>query len=243
MFAAADWIEVLAALIFFLITGIAQVLQNRSRRKRGLPPITEGEPVGTPQPRPTPSEPQPVVMEDWERQLRRLLQGEPASTPPPVLPTAAPPPLTRPVRPAPVRDESFSWESEEHEHRSLADFPGSEATANTGERIEAQTQARLSRASSFAAASRALGHASDLHGSVAERMRAARERTDPKCAPDAAGTAPSGPSVTPGTSQAPVRSGEIASVVAMLKRPATARQAILAALVLQPPRALEDSVR
>lgn len=111
--------KVLAALVIFVITAIAQGMQKarQSRREAGedsgpsrgpTPTFDPEEPWATAEPPPLErtrrTEPRPVE-DDWEAELRRLLGGEPAAPPPPPpppvvvqMPSPAPPP---PLRPSP----------------------------------------------------------------------------------------------------------------------------------------------
>lgn len=95
---AADWFEVVAALVFLLITGAAQLLQKRGeRRRRGEPEPLEPDEYPEPVPDreshvpPAGERPRPMVRADWEEQLRRLLEGE--GPPPPASPPPPPPPI------------------------------------------------------------------------------------------------------------------------------------------------------
>lgn len=231
--AAADWFEILAALIFFLITGLAQWLQKRAREKKGLPSETEpdiftgpgGEPGrGMP---PVTEERRPVARDDWEEQLRRLLEGEqrPAQTPPPL----TPPPLEPPTAPyaetarrARLETES-RWEpasSEETESVSLEEHePAPSPKAN----VEWAAATRLSTASQLAAAAAAFRQASSLSDSIGNRLRQVHSR--------------GGPTAT--TSPTRTRNPRVESVRSLFRQRQSLRQVVLATVILQPPKGLD----
>lgn len=247
-FAAADWFEILAALIFFLITGIAQWVQKRMQQRR-TPMGTGGRGTIEPLERPVPPRPvaSPPPAEDWQEQLRRMLTGEeesfppvrsqpapPAAPPPPPIPAArstsrsAPPPLTAAPEEAASPwageiDESFSWEDQPAPERPLTTLGEAQAAYERGSQVEAKTGSRLTTAASLAAAREAFQKASTLHTRVGHRMHSALARTE---APAASGVGPKA-------------SSRATTLGALLHRPGSARQAMLLATILQPPKALE----
>lgn len=233
--AAADWFEILAALIFFLITGLAQWLQKRAREKKGLPSETEpdvftgpgGEPAqGMP---PVMEERRPVARDDWEEQLRRLLEGEqrPAQPPPTLTPTPLEPPgspYAETARRSRLETES-SWDrtpSEDTESVSLEEHePAPSPKAN----VEWAAATRLNTASQLAAAAAAFRHASSLSESVGTRLRQSHGRGG-----STATTATSSPTRSRNPRVEPVRS--------LLRQRQTLRQVILASVILEPPKGL-----
>lgn len=229
--AAADWFEVLAALILFLITGVAKWVEQRQAKKPTLLPDPESG-VGTP---PRPASPPPLVTpnDDWEAQLRRLLQQEvppPAPPPPPVLADPWRSDHSRsPSRPGQGGHDEVtdSWETLDAPSRPLADFTRADAAARSGERVEVEAGERMAGAARLASAAHAIDQAAGLHDAVAARMREALSRTE---TPAATRTA---------RDSSPRSSATAVGALALLRRPDTLRQAIIASVVLQRPKALE----
>lgn len=241
LLAAADWFEILAALIFFLITGIAQWVQKRNQSRRPPPPHVPRES--------SPSYPQspPESTEDWQEQLRRMLSGEetlaapprsrpatpPASLPPPLAPPPPTParqsnPESEPTSPSwyEESEESPSWEERPAPERPLTTLPESTKAYERGAQVEATTGSRLTTAASLAAARQAFQQASKLHERVSSRMHAALARSEahPSLHPS--------PPATSRPAQASLRE--------VLRRPDSARRAILVATLLARPKGLED---
>jgi hypothetical protein len=220
-FADADWVQIVAALLFFLITGLAQFLQKRSREKRGLAPAPEPDeflgPVGEPERGlpPVMEERRPLARDNWEEQLRKLLQGEEPAPPPEIAPT--PPPTLSRIPPEPA--ETYSYEEQVPPR---AEVPLEETTVGGGARagVEWIREARQSVTPRLAAAAEAYQHAASF-GTLRGQPR--RDRALPAVSRSLRGR----PSAT------------TASVVALFRRPQTVRQAIIAATILQPPKALE----
>src|SRR5690606_10530228 len=106
--AAAEWFEILAALIFLLVTAAAQALQKRFKNRGEELPDAESDadipPGQRPErhPRPLLEADETLARDNWEQQLRRLLEGESTSTAPPVL-APSPPPQPTPRIPQPAR--------------------------------------------------------------------------------------------------------------------------------------------
>jgi hypothetical protein len=236
LLAAADWFEILAALIFLLVTGAAQFLQKRARQKQGLPPLNPegtgspwGEPWAPPAPGPAPAPPRtppPRPGQDWEEALRRAL-GIPA---PPVTPPRLPPQST-PASPAPTPDtevaleEAWSLEEGPAPEEHLSPLPGAGSAWHRAEAAGTEADSRLANAGSLASATRALAHAGQLHEIVTARMRAAQALAHH------AGPTPPRPRVAPNTATTLVRS--------LLGNRETVRQAVVASAILGPPKALE----
>jgi hypothetical protein len=230
LLAAGDWFEIIAALIFFLVTGVAQWLQKRSQERRGIPTTPNEQPESGTAPwndaedSPPPIRTgQPVPREfDIEEQFRRLLNpGQPPEPPP--LPPRLPPTQPRSFDEEP---EAVPWESREAPSRPLASFEEADAAYDRGAQVESTIARRLSSASQLASASTAFQHASEISGTVSARMREVLG----KAATPAPSTALMLGSRTSAAAQA---------LASSLRNPATVRQAVLTSIVLQPPRALE----
>src|SRR5690606_23325092 len=106
--------EVVAALVFFIVTGIAQWLQKRSRERRGLDPEPDVETDvfedAPPQPRetlrPSGKPADSMTRAAWEEHLRRMLTGEQPAVPPR---RGEQPPGAGDARPVP-RSDHAGWE-------------------------------------------------------------------------------------------------------------------------------------
>ena len=230
LLAAGDWVEVVAALLFFLITGVAQWLQKRSRERRGLPQEPSEEVLREPW-ADVPRTPPPLRREDaesapkpfdLEEQLRRILT--PAAPPePPPLPPSFPAPQPRRFEEAP---ESRSWEEADAPSRSLANLDSAENAYQRGAQVESKVANRLASASHFASASAAYKSAEALSQNVSSRLQKVLGRMS---APAPSTARLLGSSISPAA----------LNIAATLHNHASARQAILTAFVLQPPKALE----
>lgn len=230
LLAAGDWVEVVAALLFFLITGVAQWIQKRSRERRGLPPEPAGDVLQEPW-ADVPRIPPPLRREegtpapkpfDLEEQLRRILNPAPPPEPPP-LPPSFPAPQPRSFEEAP---ESKSWEEVEAPSRSLANLDSAENAYQRGAQVESKVARRLASASHLASASAAFENAAGLSQNVSSRLQQVLGRMS---APAPSTARLLGSSVSPAA----------LNIASTLHNHASARQAILTAFVLQPPKALE----
>lgn len=204
------WIMVLLA----LGSAVVEWLQRRRQRQSGENP--------TPDVEPPPEGPRPVRRpEDWQEELRRLLEGEtppprseppsppvvviPSSPPPPAplreVPEPAAPPVIRPDRPVVVSAPRpvVDWEAAEAPTAPLAHLRESAAAHRRAKSLEAATIDRLRAASAIG------DHA----------PQAAPTRHVQPLSPDAA------------------------QVRAWLSSPRTARQAVMASVILGPPRGLD----
>lgn len=234
LLAAGDWVEVVAALIFFLVTGVAQFLQKRAQQRRGLPPPQTGGGQTLPDTWGETGPARPPVQTgdsfprefDIEEQLRRLLNPGQPTEPPPL-----PPRL--PSEPTPRFEdegeaETVSWESADAPSRPLASFEKADAAYERGANVEATIARRLGSVGDLAGAAAAFLHGSEIGGNVSARMRSAIGKT--------AAPAPS-TAMLLGS-----RTSAVAQTLSdTLRTPAAVRQAVLLSIVLQPPKALEPS--
>jgi len=231
LLAAGDWVEVVAALLFFLITGVAQWLQKRSRERRGLPPETSEEVLREPW-ADVPRTPPPIRRDDTEsgskpfdleEQLRRILNPTAPPEPPPLapaLPTQHPPRFEE-------EPESRSWEEADLPSRPLANLESAENAYRRGAQVESNVASRLASASHLTSASEAFRNAAGLSQNVSSRLQ---EVLGKMAAPAPSTARLLGSTVSPAA----------LALATTLHNPASARQAILTAFVLQPPKALED---
>ncbi len=146
--------QLIIAVIILAISGISTLIQKkRQRQGEGqsppAPPSPRQRRPTRPQAEPSPSESKPL---DWEEQLRRLLEGEPAApepkpsppSPPLVLETRASPP---PPLPASATPQMVYTETEEEAARSLAPLTQSAASYDRASHLQDLTAARLREAS------------------------------------------------------------------------------------------------
>lgn len=231
LLAAADWLEIVGALAFLIITGLAQLLQKRARERQGLPPEdAEGEELPRPPAStrdtglPAPAEERvPPVVPDWEAQLRRLFEppgrAQPDEEGPPVLvPSTS---ASAPPRP----DRGWSGDTEgpslpppmpAMESRTTVESEGPQGPLLAGARIDV--------ASRLAAAARAFRRASNLDQLAANRLQAAQQRA-------LTHTVSRTGHGRPLSRNALLRD--------LLKDRQSVRQAIIASCLLQGPKALE----
>ena len=240
LYTASSLESLLVFVVIVLLSGASNWLKKRQEQKDGtfVPPTPRPPPVPG-----TPSPPPPVsTLGGWEEELRRLLEGEPPvpppgarPTPPPPLvtarqaPTQAPPtrqaqtpppslPPEEEVKPLPVPTSSPVRFPETERALDLAPAPA----FNLAKFV--QTAKAHERAQHLD--SDAYGRASNLDERTAYRLRYVVDRTQ-----------------NPLASQvAPRRRGlaiESARTLAQLRNPLSARQAILASVIMAPPKALE----
>jgi hypothetical protein len=199
-------------------------------KKNGRPENTESLPGESESPRSasgsrpstTPARPaaapRPVATSDWEEQLRRLLAGEaPAARP---QASTSPPPIrpvivqeaqpTSPARPVPA--------------------PQPVATAVppalARPRIGAADRAVEVRSPSLTESTTAFQRASHLHENVDEYLKRVEQMTEHH-----RGRVP--------TVRRQTFSTESAQTISLIRRPGTARQAVIASMIFGPPKALE----
>ena len=223
MFAAAD--TLITLLIFAAIAVISSWWKNRHRGKESDP---WGDGGGPPPPLPSRrGTPAPSKPTNWEEELRRLLEGEepappPARRPPPVdspRPTPKPPPIPRTPAPA-VGEEGEMEKGLAVELPKLAESTRSYQRAKA---LDRKVEEHLRQSAGLATSASAYARASRLDLKVAEHLRQVTEQT------------PRLPVPHRERSLAP----ESVVVRAMLHDRRAARSAILAAVILGPPRSLE----
>jgi hypothetical protein len=228
-------------LVLWLLSALFNWIKRRAEEKQSGAPAPV-PPPGRPGEHPAPATAPAPAAKSWEEELKRLLEGEspvftpaPPPPPPPVAPpiiVAVPPPVLTPAR-TPARAtanrrtaavEPFSEESEAPS-RPLATLRESEAAHRRTGSLERRTGERLQKAQALATAEAAYSSASQLHERVAARMRHVVDHTRE------AGSAP-----------LETRRHHVAAsaTLALLQSPQSARQAIVTALVLAPPKAMEN---
>ena len=216
-------------LAIVVISALSSWFQKRNQKDGQAEPWGgEDEESSRPQ-RPTGSStsaPNPNQALNWEEELKRLLEGKPpldstASTPPPM-----PPPIIRRVPPPPV-PQKVSRESEGVDEESITSREGSSPWSDTAYDSLPEPTKPLAHLEHN---TQAYQRATKLHETVAARMRHVDELTEKHGKPLAASR----------VVRRDIGSPDARAVVALLRQPATARQALLASFVLAPPKALES---
>jgi hypothetical protein len=225
----------LESLIVFVVILALSALGNWLKTRKGqategwgdeegptVPPRKPGQPAPGPT-QPPASQPGPAF--DLERELRRMFGQEPEPPPPPTRPSPpvlAPspvPPMARPpARPSPVLADDIEEEFVPVSLPSGTHFP---KTARAMDQASAPDFELAPLAQSKAAYHRA----SSLEMSVQAKLEAVRLGLSH--------------AMPPRSGHPKATSPELASVLHSLKQPRTARQAILASVILGPPRSLE----
>ena len=170
------------------------------------------------------SAPNPNQPLNWEEELKRLLEGKPpldstASTPPP--------PIVHRVPPPPLVPQKVARESQGIDEESIASRESSSPWQDTSYDSLPEPTKPLAHLEHN---TQAYQRATHLHETVAARMRHAGELTEKHGRPLAASR----------VVRRDIGSPDARAVVALLRQPASARQALLASFVLAPPKALES---
>lgn len=226
-FAGIDNIWVMLAIV--VISAISSWFQSRNKKDGQAEPwggeddetYRQQRTGSSTQPAPNPNQPL-----NWEEELKRLLEGKPpldgtAGTPPPPPP---PPPVVR--RTPPPVPEPVSRESQGIDEESIASRESSSPWQETALDSLPEPNKPLV---TLGNTTHGYQRATQLHESIAARMRQVGEQTEKH------GKSLVAPALRLGR---PVNA-DAQAVVALLRRPATARQALLASFVLAPPKALE----
>lgn len=199
--------ELLIPIVIFAVTILSGWLQKRAQRKQEAEEQAAGEQLETPSrspaappvagsPSSTPSSRPPVVV-DWERELRRMLEGDTSEPePPPVVTQPQPQPAPPPLRPA-------------------ADVRTPEPAARAS-----------SSPSPLHHSDEAYRRAQQIQHSTADHLRKTVERTRAH-APARIETRPA--------------SKAREAAIRLVQRPEAVRNAVVVALILGPPKALEPS--
>lgn len=221
-------------LVLWLLSAFFNWIKRRAEQKQsGAPPAIPPRPGEHPAPATSPA----TAAKTWEEELKRLLEGESPiftpSPPPPVAPpliVTVPPPVLAPARARPTatrRAAAIEPMSEESDapSRPLATLRESESAYRRGSTLDRRTGERLQKVHALTTAEAAYSSASQLHERVAARMRNVVDHTR-EASP----------------SPLEIRRHHVAATatLALLQSPQSARQAIVTALVLAPPKAMEN---
>ena len=241
--------------VFLIIAAVSAVFNAIKKKKESGEDWSVPSPRVPQQQRPrTPSAPAPSGQKqvDWEEELKRLLQGA-APVPPPIPSRPVPPPVAQPKRqptyvPAPqpkpeptmavpkvFREEKLykghcinchghlEFRAKDMEEIIPCPHCNQLTVLRPFEQTPVETLAHRKEISTFGQGAKTWQQASGIDKRVATEM--ADKLSKPA-----------------GTTQvaAKQRSAEINNVVTLLKTPKTARQAVIASLILSPPKALEN---
>lgn len=231
---AASLEGLLVFVVILLLSGVSNWLKRRQAEKeeaelqRTQPPRPAGP---HPAPPPPPAE-RPAL--NWEEELRRLLSGEsePPSPPPvrrvepPPPPVMAPPPLApKPMVAAPAPRTAAPPTIDEDSDVTPLRLPAGTHFAPTAESLDSENAPEFELAT-MAESADAYRRASQLQAHTEARLQQILAQTS--------NAVPVEPRTT-----LRGRSPDVAQVVAQFRHPRTARQAILASVILNPPKALE----
>ena len=214
--------SLITALVVLVVAAISTWLQkkNQEKQERENPrPPTPARPVGAPRPlNPRPVAPRPT---SWEDELRKLL-GEESAAPPP--PRPAPPVRPTPViiqapRPAPTPRPIKVVPPPVVSQPTPAPQPATTLATLTG---AAQVEQSVRDLGAMQESKRAYERASQLDTVMANRIA----------------TTPGKPVETTSVMHR-VATPEVAQVLSLFKNARSARQAVLASIILGPPKALE----
>lgn len=219
-------------LAIVVISAITSWFQNRNKKSEQAEPWG-GEDDADYKPyrksEGTTTSPTPGQPLNWEEELKRLLEGKPpldstAGTPPP-----PPPPIVRRVPPPPPPlPVSVARESLPTDHEGK---PSRESAVTPWQDVSLDTQPKPTKPlATLEHSTHAYQRASQLHETVATHLQRVDEQTEKHGKPLVATVIPRRAAVT----------ADARAVVALLRHPATARQAMLASLVLAPPKGMES---
>ena len=216
---AASIEGMLVLLVIAAASAFFNWLKKRNEEKSGQ---------SAPPPPPMPAQrgaspPPPPQAQNWEEELRKLLEGEtPALPPPPVI--VQPPRRVSP--PPPPMIEPMPYEAESPAPPMFQPMPVLNQSAEAFERarrLDETASQEVDRGSTLAAAAQAFLVGSQLDDRMAEHMRQVTLR-------------PVGSTgVTSGE-----RTAEATAALQMIRNPRSVRTAMIAAVILGPPRALAE---
>ncbi|MBI2924316.1 MAG: hypothetical protein HYY24_01275 [Verrucomicrobia bacterium] len=230
--AAGDWTSIIALIVFVLFSALANWMKKRGSLTDTLETLGEEEehpsqrppPRAAPRPAPPPlaanppSAPPPTPKAlGWEEELRRLLQGESAPAPPPPPVIQVPPAPARPIPTTPPPKPV-------HAPRPFVTPKPSPVLMPAAASEEEGPRHSIAELRESTAAYQRASHIDQLAG---HHLRHADQRTEQ-------------PAPAPPTAHRSAPAAEITQTVALLRHPRTARQAIVASMVIGPPKGLEN---
>jgi hypothetical protein len=226
LFAANDPFGGLIGLVIFVaIAAISHFLKRKQAGQDDAIPDTDEEEAASPRRRGG-SAPQPAGRElSWEEEMKRLLEGhapaEPPALPPPVVIVQREAPAPQPVWAEPEPESAPVFARRELPPVFSRPGPTEESESHELHEVATGHMAKLREAAS-------------AHERVSHLGESFRERFE-----SADRLAPTAPATRSAVREAK-RSSEVASVVALLRRPDTARQVFIASAIFAPPRALAE---
>ena len=215
-FAASGTQTLITLVVFVAISLISTWLKKRQEKE---PP---GPPPGMPGPRP----PQPSsTAASWEAELRRLLEGEEPAPPPVVAepPRRVPPPVPPAFRPVVIRPVVELDEQEIGLPVRMPELVESSRAHQRASQLEQRVKDFMRPRASLPESTAAYQQAQRLEGKVAEHFKHLTGNVASHTAPGLART------IAP----------EIVQARAMLHNHQAIRSALIASVVLGPPKALE----
>lgn len=227
LFAALDS-QILVMLAVVVISAISSWLQKRNQKDGQAEPWGGEDDALYRQQRTggNPSTPNPNQPLNWEEELKRLLDGKPpldgtVATPPP-----PPPPIVRRAPAPPPLPETVSRESQGLDEESIA---SREASSPWSEKSYDSLPEPTKPLATLEQSTHTYQRLAQFHENVAAHMHRVDAQLEKHGQPLRAPT-PASRAVN----------ADARAVVALLRRPATARQALLASFVLAPPKAFEN---
>jgi hypothetical protein len=221
---AAGYGFVVFVLIFVAISVLSDWVKKKQRKESENSFDPNGFNAGKPQNTPSHREARPLSV--WEEEIRKMLRGE--QSPPPV-----PQPLSRPAPPRlPVASQRdpFTYGNEGDTEDTVPTYLTSMERPDTafdrGSHIEERVRSRMVDAGNHSDSNAAFARADRIDTSVAARMAAA-------------GMIHRSTSMSPTAGPKPSSRNDLQALVEALRAPVHAKGAIVASIILGPPKALE----
>jgi hypothetical protein len=228
--------EALITLLIFAGYAIVNAIFKKKNAGEDGTPGGEAPPSRTSRPRENPQPPParpPAPTINWEEELRRMLGEEPSVAPPRPSPVVVPPPppparprtVSRPIlAPPPVTARSGDDEEDTGLKVPMPSLTDSARAYERASQLDDKMQTRMRQRRTMSEATNSYEQASRLDVRVAEHMRQVTE----------------GVSAFTAAPRMPRRSQTAESAGAMVKSREGLRLAIIASVVLGPPKALES---
>lgn len=213
-------------LAIVIISAITSWWQNRNK-KEGQAEPWGGEDNENYRPHPqaggagTPNPNQPL---NWEEELKRLLEGKPpldntAGTPPP------PPPIVRRMEPPPLPEPA----ARESQSTPEEDLPSRESSSPWSDATYDSLPEPTKPLATLEESTQAYQRIAQFHENVAAHMHRVDAQVEKH----------GHPVVAAKPARRASGSADARAVVGLLRQPAAARQAVIASLILAPPKAME----
>jgi hypothetical protein len=221
---AAGYGFVIFVLIFVAISALSDWVKKKARKESENDFDPNGFTSGNPQNTPSKREARPLSV--WEEEIRKMLHGEQSPPPVPPAPTRpAPPPLpvASPSGPFTYGNEGYA---EDPVPTYLTSMERPDSAFDRGSHIEERVHSRLVDAGNHSDSDAAFARVDRIDASVASRMAAA-------------GTVHMSTSMSPTAGPKPSSRKDLQALVEALRSPVHAKGAMVASIILGPPKALE----